>query len=61
MEETRLMSSDELIKKFKAMGRQLARVNGSHHIFEKQDELLPIVVSHSRKDLAAGTPNKLLK
>lgn len=55
------MSSDELIKKLKADGWVLARITGSHHIFEKSGETHPIVVPHPRKDLAVGTLNKILK
>ncbi|KMJ45128.1 hypothetical protein AB204_10540 [Xenorhabdus khoisanae] len=55
------MSSDDLIKKIKANGWTLVRINGSHHVFEKSGEPLPLVIPHPRKDIAVGTLNKLLK
>ncbi len=55
------MTSDELIKKIKALGWALVRINGSHHIFEKEGEPEPIVVTHPRKDMAVGTLHKILK
>ncbi|MDC9622497.1 type II toxin-antitoxin system HicA family toxin [Xenorhabdus sp. XENO-7] len=55
------MNSDELIRKIKACGWELVRINGSHHIFEKSGESQPIVIPHPRKDLAIGTLNKILK
>ncbi|MDE9454610.1 type II toxin-antitoxin system HicA family toxin [Xenorhabdus bovienii] len=55
------MSSYELIKKIKARGWVLVRINGSHHVFEKNGEIHPIVIPHPRKDLALGTLRKLLK
>lgn len=55
------MASDELIKKIKALGWVLVRINGSHHIFEKEGEPEPIVVPHPRKDMAVGTLHKILK
>ncbi|MGP0873222.1 type II toxin-antitoxin system HicA family toxin [Serratia sp. CY81684] len=55
------MTSDELIKKVKANGWDLVRINGSHHIFEKSGEPLPLVIPHPRKDMAIGTLNKILK
>lgn len=55
------MSSDELIKKVKANGWELVRINGSHHIFEKSGETTPLVIPHPRKDMAVGTLNKILK
>ncbi|PLR38643.1 addiction module toxin, HicA family [Chimaeribacter californicus] len=55
------MSSDELIRKIKALGWECVRANGSHYIFEKAGECRPIVIPHPRKDLAAGTLHSILK
>lgn len=55
------MSSDELIRKIKAVGWVHVRTTGSHHVFEKEGEPLPMVIPHPRKDLAIGTLHKLLK
>ncbi|CZY44112.1 type II toxin-antitoxin system HicA family toxin [Enterobacter ludwigii] len=55
------MSSDELIKKIKAVGWEFVRANGSHHVFEKSGEPRPIVIPHPRKDMAVGTLNSILK
>lgn len=55
------MSSDELIKIITANGWALVRIKGSHHVFEKSGEPMPLVIPHPRKDVAVGTLNKLLK
>jgi len=55
------MSSGELIKKLKKNGWILDRVNGSHHIFEKEGKNYSITVPHPEKDLATGTLQKILK
>ncbi|EOC1939174.1 type II toxin-antitoxin system HicA family toxin [Escherichia coli] len=55
------MSSDDLIKKIKAVGWRFVRANGSHHVFEKSGEPRPIVIPHPRKDIAVGTLNNILK
>ncbi|PRI17402.1 type II toxin-antitoxin system HicA family toxin [Pectobacterium versatile] len=55
------MSSDELIKKIKAVGWEFVRAKGSHHVFEKSGEPRPIVIPHPRKDMAVGTLNNILK
>nr|WP_187655476.1 type II toxin-antitoxin system HicA family toxin [Xenorhabdus sp. PB62.4] len=55
------MSSEDLVKRIKACGWELVRINGSHHIFEKSGESFPIVIPHPRKDIAVGALNKLLK
>ncbi|WP_327213527.1 type II toxin-antitoxin system HicA family toxin [Xenorhabdus griffiniae] len=47
----RKMSSDDLIKKIKANGWTLVRINGSHHVFEKSGEPLPLVIPHRVKIL----------
>lgn len=55
------MSSDELIKKIKALGWVYERTTGSHHVFAKEGEPYPLVIPHPRKDMAVGTLHKLLK
>ncbi|WP_323859039.1 type II toxin-antitoxin system HicA family toxin [Xenorhabdus doucetiae] len=60
-DEEETMSSEDLIKKIKACGWELVRINGSHHIFEKSGKPFPLVIPHPRKDIAVGTLNKLLK
>ena len=53
------MSSQELIKKLKADGWELASARGSHHKFKKNGR--SVVVPHPKKDLPKGTANQILK
>lgn len=52
-------SSKELIQLLKKDGWILDRVNGSHHIFIKDNKT--IVIPHPRKDLKIGLYNAILK
>lgn len=51
--------SKGLIRLLKQNGWSLDRVNGSHHIFIKDDKT--IVIPHPRKDLKKGLYNAILK
>lgn len=48
------MSSADLIKELRKAGWQLARVNGSHHVFTHQQRPGIVVVPHPKKDLGKG-------
>ncbi len=54
-----VMESRDLIKLIKSNGWTLDRINGSHHIFIKDDKT--IVIPHPRKDLKTGLVNAILK
>lgn len=47
------MKSADLIKEVEAAGWRLARIKGSHHVFQK-DGMQPIVIPHPKKDLGKG-------
>ena len=48
------MISADLIREMQRAGRQLDRVNGSHHIFKHSSRLGIVVVPHPKKDLGLG-------
>jgi predicted RNA binding protein YcfA (HicA-like mRNA interferase family) len=48
------MSSADLIRELKKAGWQLARVNGSHHVFTRPGQGSIVVVPHPKKDLGKG-------
>ena len=48
------MSSADLIRDLKNAGWQLARVNGSHHVFTHPQQQGIVVVPHPKKDLGKG-------
>jgi predicted RNA binding protein YcfA (HicA-like mRNA interferase family) len=48
------MSSADLIRELKKAGWQLARVNGSHHVFKHPSQGGIVVVPHPKKDLGKG-------
>jgi predicted RNA binding protein YcfA (HicA-like mRNA interferase family) len=48
------MSSADLIKELRKAGWQLARVNGSHHVFTHSLRPGIVVVPHPKKDLGKG-------
>ena len=52
-------NSKGLIQLLKKNGWSLDRVNGSHHIFIKDNKT--IVIPHPRKDLKIGLYNAILK
>lgn len=54
------MKSAELIKILQENGWQLARVNGSHHIFTHQSRG-HVTVPHPKKDLGVGLVHAILK
>ena len=47
------MNGKEIIKKLKAQGWVLSRINGSHHIMEKNGVAVPVPV-HGTKDAGLG-------
>jgi predicted RNA binding protein YcfA (HicA-like mRNA interferase family) len=55
-----IMSGKELVKMLKKDGWTEDRINGSHHIFIKDDESLSVPV-HGNEDLKPGILNSLLK
>lgn len=57
------MKSAELIKILQENGWQLARVNGSHHIFTHQSRKNAghVTVPHPKKDLGVGLVHAILK
>lgn len=48
------MSSADLIRELRKAGWQLARVNGSHHVFTHPKRPGIVVVPHPKKDLGKG-------
>lgn len=49
------MNGKQIIDKLKAAGWTLARINGSHHMMEKDGMPRPIpVLVHGNKDMGAG-------
>jgi predicted RNA binding protein YcfA (HicA-like mRNA interferase family) len=48
------MSSADLIRELKKAGWQLARVNGSHHVFTHSQRPGIVVVPYPKKDLGKG-------
>lgn len=49
------MNARQVIEKLKASGWTLARIEGSHHIFEKAGMPRPVPVpAHGSKDLGVG-------
>jgi predicted RNA binding protein YcfA (HicA-like mRNA interferase family) len=50
-----MISSREVMKRLRAAGWTLARVNGSHHVFTHPDRAKPVVVKHPTKDYPIGT------
>ncbi len=48
------MSSADLIRELRKAGWQLARVNGSHHVFTHPSQPGIVVVPHPKKDLGKG-------
>lgn len=53
------MKAKDLIKQLKQNGWELARVNGSHHIFKREDKTVVVPVHNT--DLKPGTLNSILK
>lgn len=49
------MNSKEIIKRLKAEGWELDRVNGSHHTFKHPSKPGLCTVPHPRKDFPKGT------
>jgi predicted RNA binding protein YcfA (HicA-like mRNA interferase family) len=47
------MNGADIIKKLKAAGWVLDRVNGSHHVMTKDDCAVPVLV-HGKRDLGEG-------
>ena len=47
------MTGKEIALRLKAAGWLLDRINGSHHIFTKDGEAVPVPV-HGNRDLGAG-------
>jgi predicted RNA binding protein YcfA (HicA-like mRNA interferase family) len=54
------MKARELFAIAKEKGFRLDRVNGSHHIFEKDGVVVPIPF-HGGKDIKIGLANAILK
>lgn len=54
------MNYNELTKKMKQAGWEIARQNGSHVIYKKEGKTVS-VPNHGKKDIATGTLQKLLK
>lgn len=52
------MKSADLIRELQQAGWELARINGSHHIFKKAG-FRPVSVPHPKKDLRIGLVKKL--
>jgi predicted RNA binding protein YcfA (HicA-like mRNA interferase family) len=50
-----MIDSKEVMRRLRKAGWQLARVNGSHHVFRHPDRPLPVVVKHPAKDYPIGT------
>lgn len=48
------MTSRELIAELEADGWKLARIRGSHHMFEHAEKPGTVVVPHPKKDLGKG-------
>jgi predicted RNA binding protein YcfA (HicA-like mRNA interferase family) len=49
------MNGKQVIEKLRASGWTLARINGSHHVMEKDGMSRPIPVPvHGSKDIGAG-------
>ena len=47
------MNSREIIRRLKRAGFTLDRIQGSHHVYERDGRIA--VVPHPKKDLAIGT------
>lgn len=47
------MNGNEIIKRLKAEGWILDRVNGSHHVLVKEGRAVPVPV-HGKRDLGEG-------
>ena len=47
------MNSREVIRRLKRAGFTLDRIQGSHHIYDRNGRI--VVVPHPKKDLAIGT------
>ena len=54
------MTGKELIKLLKNNGWALDRINGSHHIFVKNDKIVVVPV-HGKSDVPKGTLNAILR
>jgi len=54
------MTGKELVKLLKAVGWELARIEGSHHIMVKGTKTISVPV-HGNKDLKKGTLESLKK
>jgi predicted RNA binding protein YcfA (HicA-like mRNA interferase family) len=54
------MTGKELVKLLKALGWELARIEGSHHIMVKGTKTISVPV-HGNKDLKKGTLESLKK
>lgn len=54
------MTGKELVKLLKAVGWELARIEGSHHILVKGTKTISVPV-HGNKDLKKGTLESLKK
>lgn len=55
------MSSADLIRELRKAGWQLARVNGSHHVFTHPQRPGIVVVPHPKKDLGKGLVKAILQ
>ncbi|MCD5407135.1 MAG: type II toxin-antitoxin system HicA family toxin [Desulfotomaculum sp.] len=55
------MKPKELIKKLKAEGWYIDRIQGSHYILKHPNKLGRPVIPYHNKDLKSGTLNNILK
>ena len=55
------MKAKELIKLLKQNGWELARIEGSHHIFKKGQQTVPVPIHGMNQDMRKGTLNSILK
>lgn len=51
----------QVIKALKRAGFYVDRISGSHYIFYKNDEFMPISVPFHNKDLKVGTFSNILR
>lgn len=56
-----IKNSREIIKRFKAEGWELVRIQGSHHHFKHPNKSGLVTVPHPRKDLPAKTLKSIYK
>jgi len=55
-----IMNGKQIIKRLQAEGWHLARIQGSHHIMQKDNKTVPIPV-HGSKDISIGLITKIQK